>query len=283
MKIAFLASDKPREQLLADAFLMGARRHGHQTEVIPLTGEAFVGGYDVACMVGVKSRALFQAHGRAGVPTIYLDKGYARHSRSDGVSGWEYWRVAINDHQPTDRLGRDFPHDRLTRIGWEPAPWRKAGKTILLAGSSAKYHEFYGLREPTSWMHHLVQRLRLVTERPLVYRPKPSWREAVPIAKTNFSRPPQTLAELLPKAHLLITHGSNSCFDAVLAGVPSIVLGQGVARPISSTDILDIENPRMVSDKARKQWLANLAYWQWTQPEMVSGDAWAFIGEQIHG
>lgn len=283
MRVAFLASSKPREQLLADAFLKGARKHGHTTQVIDLTGEATVGDYDVACFVGVKSRELYQAHGRAGVPFIMLDKGYSRHARTDGVAGWEYWRVSVNSHHPTERLDRKMPDDRMTKFGWEPRAWRKGGDHIILAGSSAKYHEFYRLREPTSWMHHVVVTIRRITDRPLIYRPKPSWREAVEIPHTRFSRPPQTLAELFPKAHALVTHGSNASFDAVMAGVPCLILGDAVAKPISTTSIFDIEKLMLADDKARRRWLANLAYWQWTLPEMLSGAAWDFVGDQIHG
>lgn len=284
MRIAFLASSKARERLLADAFLKGASRHGHETQVIPLTeGEPQVGNYDVACFVGVKSRALYQAHGRAGIPCILMDKGYSRHARQDGVRGWEFWRVAINAHQPTDRLGQDLPFDRAASFGWEPKPWREHGKTIVIAGSSGKYHDFYGIRNPTLYWKRRIADLQGLEDFEIVYRPKPSWRDAVPIEGSRFSILPERLEDLLKSAHVLITHGSNCCFEAVLAGVPSIVLGEGVAKPISSTSLDDTLKPRLASDEERRQWLANLAFWQWSQPEMYSGAAWEFLGEQIHG
>lgn len=284
MRVAFLASDKARERLLADAFLKGAKRHGHETQVIPLTeGEPEVGNYDVACFVGVKSRELFQAHGRAGIPVLYFDKGYSRHSRTDGVRGWEYWRVAINAHQPTERLDRNMPGDRAARFGWESKPWRKRGSTIILAGSSGKYHDFYGIRNPTHYWARKVEDIRDVSDLEIVYRPKPSWREAVPIEGTRYSELPERLEALLAKAHVLVTHGSNCCFEAAMAGIPSIVLGEAVAKPISSTSLDDIVKPRLANDEERGQWLANLAWWQWNSREFYSGEAWEFLGEQIHG
>lgn len=283
MKIAFLASDKAREQHLADAFLMGARRHGHQTEVRDLTPGAPIDGYDVACLVGVKSRELFQAHRAAGITTIYLDKGYSRHKRIDGA-GWEFWRVSINTHHPTRRLeGRKLSHDRLALLDVELKPWRKRGVRNIFAGSSAKYHAFYGLREPTGYAERITAEMRSLDARRVIYRPKPSWADAQPVTNCGFSRPPETLDELLKGAWCMVTHGSNACFEAIVSGVPVIVLGDAVAKPISSIHLRQLADPPLASDKERKQWLANLAWFQWTQAEMCSGAAWDFIGEELHG
>lgn len=283
LRVAFFASDKPRERLLADAFLSGMRAHGHDGFVIPLGQPVPLEGYELACMVGVKSRALFDAHHRAGIHTIYLDKGYARHRGPGPVAGWEFWRVSIDAHHPTRFLAEQrSPSDRFERLGLEPAAWRTIGETVLIAGSSAKYHEFYGLKDPTQWTKDLVRDLRGETDRKLIYRPKPSWKEAVPVKKAGFSRPPTSLAAELDRAHVLITHGSNACFEAILAGVPCIVLGDAVARPISSTSLSEVEAPRIPSDEERLQWLANLAYWQFTSAEFASGEAWASIGGRIH-
>lgn len=285
MRIAFLASDKPREQLLADAFLQGVRRHGHTTETIPLGTENRIGTYDVAVMVGVKSRELFNTHRTAGVPVIYMDKGYSRHKAENGRKGWEFWRVSVDHHHPTDRLATiTMPSDRWDRLGFRIKPWRPVSKAgpIILAGSSAKYHEFYGLKEPTTFAKDLVRDIRAVSNRPIVYRPKPSWREAVPLKKTAFSRLPETLDDLLKTAHVLVTHGSNACFEAMLAGVPSVVTGAGVTRDLGSIDIAEVEAPQMCSDPARLRLFHNLAWFQWTASEMASGAAWDFIGTEIH-
>lgn len=285
LRICFFASDKAREHLLADAFLQGARRHGHATEVRALAEDVSVDGFDVGCMVGVKSRALLERVNRAGAGYLMFDKGYSRHKSRSPRAGWEYWRVAIDAHHPTARLAAlSMPDDRLQAMGWEIKPWREPTEdgAIILAGSSAKYHEFYRLGHPTTYAKELVRQLRTITKRPLVYRPKPSWREATPILKTRFSQLPETLADLMADAHCLVTHGSNACFEAMLAGVPSIVLGEGVAKPLSSTEIGDVEGLHKASDALRRQWAANLAYFQWTGAEFSTGEAWDFLGQEIH-
>jgi len=283
MRVVFIASDKPREQLLADAFLMGAARHGHDIKTVARDEDLPAGAADVVCMVGVKSRELFQQHHRAGAHIIYFDKGYVRSRTTSGPRGWEFWRVSIDAHQPIAHMNEQkAPADRLDRLGLEMQPWRAAGNQVVLAGSSAKYHAFYGLPSPTEYWRKIVRELRITTWRPLVYRPKPSWKDAVPIRKTRYSGPEEGITQVLSGAHAMITHGSNACFESVLAGVPVISLGPSVARPISSTELAKLEAPYLATDKERWQWLANLAYWQWTLAEFSSGEAWDFLSGQIH-
>ena len=280
MKVRFYHSDKARERLLSEAFLTGVRAHGDETDSRAL-GQEPTFDCDVAVMVGVKSRELFHAHARAGVQLCYLDKGYARHSRTDAIRGWEYWRVAVNGHQPTGKFRANYPSDRLDYIGWEFRPWRESGAQIVIAGSSQKYHDFYGLKNPTDWAAKLIKEIEGINPRVLVYRPKPSWKEAVPINGARFSQGEAGISDDLRGAHALVTHGSNACFEAMLAGVPSIILGDAVAKPISSTTLADIENPRLASNAEREAVLRWLAYCQFTMSEMHSGEAWQTIRKQI--
>jgi hypothetical protein len=285
VKVVFFSSDKARERVLADAFLAGLRRHGDTGEMRVLTPDVQVAqDADVVAMCGVKSNERFHAHARAGIHTIMLDKGYTRHSVSGDIRAWEYWRVAVDHHHPTHYLMREKrPTDRLNRLGLDLRPWRKSGDHIVLAGSSAKYHAFYSLPDPTTWAKKMVRRFgRLAQGREIVYRPKTSWKEAEPVDGATFQQG-GSIEDALKGAHALITHGSNACFEAVLNGVPCMILGDAVARPISTTVEEEIEKLRMVSDAERQQWLANLAYCQWTQRELASGEAWEHIRPVIYG
>ncbi|MGE5713899.1 MAG: hypothetical protein ACM32F_08485, partial [Betaproteobacteria bacterium] len=172
MRVVFCHSDKPREHLLADAFAQGVRQHGDSCEMRALTPDHAPVPAEVACMVGVKSRELYRAYTDQGTHVVYLDKGYTRHARPGPVKVWEYWRVSLDAHHPTARLGNpDMPHDRTDALGQVIKPWRKSGSGIVIAGSSQKYHDFYGLRHPTQWAQKLVKQLqRVAPERPIIYR-----------------------------------------------------------------------------------------------------------------
>ena len=284
LRVHFFMSDKQREHLLADAVLRGAERCGYQVSSCSIGKTPKAENYDVACFVGVKSRELFREHNSRGTHVIYFDKGYSRHKSTRAVGGWEYWRVSVDSHHPTRFIEQmSMPSDRFDALSLEVKPWRTEGKHILIAGSSAKYHAFYGLKDPTTFGKDIVRDLRAISERPLWYRPKPSWREAVPLLKTRYSVPPETITDALCNCWAMVTHGSNACFEALIGGIPSIVLGDAITRPISSSALNDVESPRLASDDERAKILANLAYCQWTLPEMASGKAWDTIGGMIHG
>lgn len=271
MRVAFYHSDKDRELYLAAAFLKGAARHKVET-IYRRLGRPIIQA-DIACMVGVKSANLFREVRAAGQRVLYFDKGYVRSRGNRGV--WEYWRVALDAHQPTEHLmDRRMKRHRWDALGLEPRPWRKRGDHVIFAGSSAKYHEFHGLPHPTTYAASIVAQLRQLTDRPIIYRPKPSWKEATPLDGVLHSGRDETLLVAMEGAHAIVTHGSNACFDAALMGIPSIVLGDAVARPISSTDLAEIETPRL---ERRDRWFRNLAFHQWTESEMESGEAWQTI------
>lgn len=273
MKVVFWASSKDREQELAHAFLAGARAHGWDTEKRDLCARPRVDDYDVGCMVGVKSAELFRAHKQAGTIPLMIDKGYIR-SRAASGRVWEYWRVAVNAHHPTENslTLRKMPPDRFEKLGVEIGPWRGYGLQVVIAGSSAKYHQFYGLPHPTEYWTGIIANLASMTDRPIIYRPKPSWKDAAPIRSSLYSGPKDHITDVLNNAHCLITHGSNACFEAAIMGIPSIILGDGVMKSISSTSLDDLDAPRLGK---REQLLCNLAYHQWNMQEFSTGEAWA--------
>lgn len=276
MKLLCLHSDKELDRTLMAAFGKGAARHGVEVE-IEQGGKEPRDGADIVALFGVKARLKFEAYRARGVHTIMLDKGYVRHA--SGPNKWcEYWRVAVDAHHPTRYLGRlGGDGTRFLALGLVPRPWRRAGAHIVLAGSSEKYHRFNGLPHPTGYAEGVVAGLRAFTDRPIVYRPKPSWKDAAPIAGAGFSRFPERLTEILEGAHALVTDGSNACFEAALLGVPSIILGDAVARPISSTALNEIETPRLAGEAERRAWFADLGECQWTMTEMGQGLAWAHV------
>jgi len=265
VKIAFFSSDKPRERQLAAAFARGAQRFKHKVYILRVGDTGYDKDFDLACMVGVKSRILWQQMRVLGIPTMMFDKGY---SRQKVGGGWLYWRIAYDSHQPTPHtLNRPYSDDRFKRLKLPVCPWREKGKHILIAGSSEKYQQFYGLPNPTEYAKGLVRKLRQDTSRPIIYRPKPSWRAAVPVAGTEFSKSRSLLADL-ENCHAVVTHGSNVCYEAALYGIPSVITGQAVMKSVSSTELSDIEHPLM-----GERWgvFRALAYHQWTLKEMARG------------
>jgi hypothetical protein len=230
-------------------------------------------GFDFAVVVGIKRKPIIRALQARGTPFLYFDKG---HNRRWNAVQPDWWRLAINDYQPTHYLGRlNFPDDRADAQDWRVKPWRHKGSHIVFAGASAKYHAFYELDDPTAYAADVIRKLKTLTRRPIVYRSKPSWRGAEPIDGAKFiGQARHPISDDLRGAHALVTHGSNACLDALLAGVPSVVLGNGTVGTISSKSLDEIENPILASMESCKQLLANMAYCQWSDREIRSGAMW---------
>ncbi len=283
MKLIAFYAGKDLDKTIAEAMVKGARRHG-------IKAEALEGDHpenppcDVVVLFGVKARMRFEAYRAAGVQTVMIDKGYYRGRIAiAGGKVSKFWRVAVNAHHPTSYLmSLRAPADRWNDLGVEVRPWRTDGHQVVLAGSSGKFHAFNQLIEPTAYATGIVEALRGLSDRPIIYRPKPSWRDAVPIDGAAFSPPKQEIAKVLKGAWAMVTNGSNACFESVLAGIPVIVLGDAVAKPISSTTLGDIVAPRLADDTERQQWLHNLAYCQWTIDEMATGQAFEHAKAQLH-
>ncbi len=278
MLIAIHHSDKGREVALAHALAAGARIHGHDVELRALGPSQRIGGCDLACMVGVKAKPLWEASRVAGARTLILDKGYSRHRDPDEPSSWQYWRVSLDAHHPTETtlMQGIKPADRFEALGIEVKRWRRAGMHVVFAGSSEKYHNFYDLPHPNTYAYKIVRGIAKRTKRAVIYRPKPSWRGAIAVPGATLSTSKELLSDVLGYAHAMVTHGSNACFEAAVAGIPTIILGNAVMKPISSTSLDEIEAPRM---EKRARLLQNLAYHQWTLPEFQSGEAWETIEE----
>jgi hypothetical protein len=292
-EIGHLPQSDWRETNLAKAIQNGARVHGDEVEILPVPddGQPEVRDCDLVLKIGVKSRNWFRAYNKAGIPYAYFDKGYIR---TRAVQWLEYWRLSVNGHQPLEYV-KHAKHDRkrADKLELSFKPWKHDGNAILVDGSSGKHHYFHADRDYSSAqmdeLHEdaneiarsLCERIRAVSPRPIIYRPKPSWKKARPIPGTEYSTG-KDWRTAMARSHVCVTYGSNLCFDAVLYGVPSVVLGVGIAKPISSTDLSELENPHLAPEHVRQQWLNNVA---WTQfhalDEFHSGMAWKVIRDMV--
>lgn len=278
VRVIFWSSGKPREDAIAAALGQAVRSGGDDFEVRTVEDYHEPSG-DVGCVFGVKgiARRLLDDYRAAGRHALFFDKGHTRRL-PDGAA---LWRVSADGFMPLDTFQRvPRPGDRAKAHGLSLSP-RQFGECVLFAGASQKHCDFHGLGDCSEYARRVIAEVRAHTDRPVIYRPKPSWRSAVPIDGTEFSRSPTRLADELARCFVLVTHSSNAAVEAILAGVPAIVLGPGIARPVTSRTVADVEDPYWTLDEERRQWLADLAYCQWSVEEIASGETWKTIGRTI--
>lgn len=292
MKVVFFASDKPREIMLAEALRSGVKTLGDDFEIRRTADYGDDCKYEgptpdthVACTFGVKgkSKAILEDHRSVGRATLYLDKGYVRDKGEGGHT--LYTRVAVNAFHPTAYFNRiKRGPERFDSLSIKiRAKGPKPGGHVLFCGSSQKYCDFHGLGDATQYASKVLARIRKVTLKQLVYRPKPSWHEAVPIGGAAFSTGTSSIEDAMRGCHVMVTHGSNAALDAVLFGVPVIALDPDspYALIAAAPDIDAIEDAVSPSWDARYSWVQQLAWCQWTNAELASGEAWKALKEEI--
>lgn len=265
MKFVFYVSTgKSREAPLRDAWVAGCKMTGDDLVVLPNNVAPIEA--DVAVMVGLKSIDLRWQCQAMGQRVITFDKGYDRKA--------DWWRTSIDTHQPTRYLMQlNRTRARMDACGWKPKPWREIHPSnhVIIAGGGRKYYNAHDLPEPVEYIAEIVDAIRAAgCERKIWYRPKPSMSDVLPVPGTFLSRH-KTIYEILTNAHALITFGSNACFEAMLAGVPSIILGDAIMKPVSSQRLDDVNLPCECNEDQRIRMLSSLAYCQFRENELATG------------
>ncbi len=279
MKVAFLHADKEDEAELARAFIRGVRTCGDNGTVLLklIEWEHTPPDVDVVCFIGAKTLPFWMAARKAGRRTIMIDRGYFRSA--------DYFRISVDYHNPTAYVAQaKNTADRWNALGLTIAPWCETGSNVLLTGSSQKYQRWYGLPHPTVYAQSIADELARQGAR-VTYRPKVGWRHKTPVQGADYhARGNKNMGlrnwgifDALKNANCLVTHGSNSCVEALLAGVPAVILGEGVTRGVSSTELSEWSNPRRADENDRLQLLSNLAWCQFRLDEFASGLAWRHL------
>ena len=208
----------------------------------------------------------------AGRVAVFLDLGYW--GRRVGGRFRGFHKVAINARHPGPYFyRRPMPPDRVRQFNLAVRPYRKQGEHILIAGMSGKAAATVGM-EPNAWERTAIAKLRQHTNRPIIYRPKPSWLSATRLDGADWSPPSQPLESALKNAWAVVTHHSNVAIDGLVAGIPAFC-ADGAAVPMALHDLARIESPLLPD--GREQWLANLAYCQWSVAEMENGTLWRYL------
>lgn len=259
----------------------GVRAAGDKVKVVdsrdyrePFSDVLLFYGFD-----GSRNTAVYKAYRdylRDGKRTVYVDLGYFR-KRSTLGRYRDYHRFSIDGRHPTAYFQRvRHKSDRFNSFGINLSDRKLGGDYILLCGMSQKCAEFEGFTF-LEWEKDAVRRIRQVTDRPILYRPKPNkFNRYQKLEGTVFAPPEKDITQALRGAWATVSHHSNAGIDGICAGIPAFV-SEGVCAATGSTDLAQIENPPFPSPEERKQWLADIAYCQWNGDEMRDGSAWRHL------
>lgn len=209
---------------------------------------------DIPVVWGVlrqSDRILAQAKDQ-GLYFFYIDHAYF--DRGHGKS----YRITRNGYEAGPV--RKCPADRIADLGVELKPWRTGGRDIIVCPPTDYFMQAHGCAD---WLDQTLTQLRGLTDRPITVRMKPQQGEQA-----------KPLPEALERAHALVTHSSNVAIEAACLGTPVFVDAASAAAPVGLTDLSMIEAP-VYPD--RDQWLAHLAYNQFSFEEIGDGRAWQML------
>ncbi len=274
--VVYFLRGKARSQRIARVLQSGAKNAGYRSS-IKCDGDYECPHGDVAAFYGYQKNMpkIMADYIACGKKVVFVDLGYWH--RQLGGRWMGFHKIAVNARHPDAYLmSNKQPQTRFNRFNIKILPWQQRGKAIIVAGMSAKSAESYALK-PEEWERWAVAELQKHTKRQIIYRPKPSWKEARPIKGAAFQHIVRPIGQALLDCHAVVTHHSNVAVDAVLAGVPAFCW-RGGAESMSLQDLSLIERPYY--PKHRGQWASNLAFCQWDVKEMMNGNMFRHLKEE---
>jgi len=204
-------------------------------------------------------------------PVIVIDVG--------ALYRGETWKIALNSITAQGYYGHteNLDWDRPRRLGITEAVNFTRNPNIVIAAQHAQSLQVADLVSVESWIVEQVEKLRKVTDRPIVVRPHP--RSALNTAKLA-SLPGDIVIEqpkkiintydsynLVFDCHALVNHNSGPGIQAALAGTRPIVDTSSLAHPVSIS-IQDIDKPYNID---RHQWLVEICHTEYTLEEIKQG------------
>ena len=200
-------------------------------------------------------------------PTIVLEVG--------GINRGVTWKVGLNGINRDAYFGPMGNNSvRANNLGLSLKP-RQAGEYILICGQHDKSLQWQDMLPMQQWVTETIAALRIVTERPIIFRPHPRCRVDVDSGVTvqTPNKIPNSYDDFdmsFNNIHATVSWSSNPGIHSVLAGVPAFVSTHSLAYDVANDiDFLhDTENPLFPD---RTQWLNDYAHTEYTLEEISQG------------
>jgi hypothetical protein len=223
---------------------------------------------------GISAGAYIKQAEHTGRDYYFIETGYLGNYRCDNnATGRKiYHRIVKNAMQHSTIM--DVPDDRWQDLvkfnpNLEYKGWKRSGSKILVVLPTEKPFQYYG-HDRTKWIQKVERTIKKYSDRPIVWREKASRG-----VRTN-----ETIYDALDDdIYALVTYNSIATVEAVQHGIPAFGLAPTAADPVCSNDLAQIENPVMPSEELVYKWLSSIAYSQFSQTEMITGQAWNLVQE----
>jgi hypothetical protein len=191
---------------------------------------------------------IYEAH---GARVLIAENGYTR-----AEDGQKLYALALGHH---NGAGRWFVGDE-PRHHIPEEPWRESGSHVLVLPQRGIGSR--GVAMPYGWGQEIVQKLRLITDRPIVLRKHPG--------HPKVEHGPSLAADLAG-AHCVVTWASGAGIKALQAGIPAFhAMDRWIAAPAARPLVGSVEDCN-ICDR-RLAW-TRISWAQWALSEIASGEA----------
>ena len=271
MRIAYFPNQCALNSIpVLQAVLDSLRGAGHTIEPNSMDADAAVIWSVLWAGRMAQNHEVWVRYRESGRPVIVVDIG--------ALYRGETWKIALNSITANGYYGHteNLDWDRPQRLGINLAVNLSRNPRIVIAAQHQKSLQVAGLVSMESWILEQIDKIKAVTDRPIVIRPHP--RSALDVSRfkniTNVTvEQPQHIADtydsynLTFDCHALVNHNSGPGIQAALAGTRPIVDSSSLAYPVS-IDLKDIEQPY---DIDRDQWLVEICHTEYTVKEIEQG------------
>ncbi len=248
-----------------NALLDSAQAAGIQTQENSLTADAAV-IWSVLWHGRLKTnQAVYEHYRQQNKPVIIIEVGALYRGQT--------WKVCVNNVTAEGYYGHQeqLDWDRPRTLKISQAQQTQSTPHVIIALQHAHSLQVAGVPDMTQWVQETVNTLRTVTDRPIVVRPHPRSRCALPPGVTVEQ--PQKLAGTYDSynmhfdCHAVVNYNSGPGIQAAIAGVRPLVDASSLAAPVG-VDWANIEKPYTVD---RDLWLTQICHTEYTVEEIHRG------------
>ena len=271
MRIAYFPNQCALNSIpVLQAVLDSLRGAGHTIEPNSMDADAAVIWSVLWAGRMAQNHEVWVRYRESGRPVIVVDIG--------ALYRGETWKIALNSITANGYYGHteNLDWDRPQRLGINLAVNLSRNPRIVIAAQHQKSLQVAGLVSMESWILEQIDKIKTVTDRPIVIRPHP--RSALDVSRfkniTNVTvEQPQHIANtydsynLTFDCHALVNHNSGPGIQAALAGTRPIVDSSSLAYPVS----IDLKNIEQPYDIDRDQWLVEICHTEYTVKEIEQG------------
>ena len=272
MRVAYFPNQCAQNSVpVMQAMLDSLRRAGHTVEQNSYDCDAAIIWSVLWAGRMTANQAVWSHYRSLGRPVIIIDIG--------ALYRGETWKIAVNSITANGYYGHteNLDWDRPRKLGISIALNFTTNPRIVIAAQHARSQQVVGLVSVESWVVEQVERLRTVTDRPIVVRPHPrsslNWAGLIHLPKDVVIEQPVKVANtydsynLAFDCHAMVNHNSGPGIQAALAGTRPIVDQSSLAWPVS-IQLADIDKSY---DVDRDQWLTEICHTEYTVEEIKQG------------